>query len=63
MVFIDFSKAFDSINHQVMFRILSAYNIPQRMVNAIMLMYSDIKAKIVSPDGDTDYLEVIAGVM
>ena len=25
IVFIDFSKAFDSINHQVMFRILSAY--------------------------------------
>ena len=63
MVFIDFSKAFDSINHQKMFRILAAYDIPKRIVDAIMLLYSDIKAKIKSPDGDTDYFQILAGVM
>ena len=37
MVFIDFSKAFDSINHTIMFRIQSAYDIPKRLLEAIML--------------------------
>ena len=64
MVFIDFSKAFDSINHQAMFKILAAYiDIPVRIINAIMLMYSDIKAKVVSPDGDTDYFKIFSRVM
>ena len=61
MVFIDFSKAFDSINHRAMFKILAAYDIPVRIINAIMLMYRDIKAKVVSPDGDTDI--IFSGVM
>ena len=63
MVFIDFSKAFDSINHQAMFKILAAYDIPERIINAIMLMYTNIKAKVVSPDGDTDYFQIFSGVM
>ena len=63
MVFIDFSKAFDSINHQVMFKILSAYDIPERIINAIMLIYTNIKAKVVSPDDDTDYFQIFSGVM
>jgi hypothetical protein len=63
MVFIDFCKAFDSINHQTMFAILRAYDIPERIVNAIMETYHNIKAKVKSPDGDTDYFEILAGVL
>ena len=63
MIFIDFSKAFDSINHQSMFAILRAYSIPEKIVNAIMETYRNIKAKIRSPDGDTDYFEILAGVL
>ena len=63
MVFIDFSKAFDSINHKVMFKILAAYNIPERLVQAIMLIYKDLKAKVVSPDGDTEFFDILAGVV
>ena len=63
MVFIDFSKAFDSINHQSMLAILRAYSIPEKIVNAIMETYRNIKAKIRSPDGDTDYFVILAGVL
>ena len=49
MVLIDFSKAFVSINHQAMF------NIPERITNAIMLKCSNIKGKVLSPDGETDH--------
>ena len=63
MVFIYFSKAFDSINHQAMFKIFAAYDIPERIINAIMLMYTNIKAKVVSPDSYTDYFQIFSGVM
>ena len=49
MVLIDFNKAFVSINHQAMF------NIPERIKNAIMLKCSNIKGKVLSPDGETDH--------
>ena len=32
MIFIDFCKAFDSINHQIMFAISAAYDIPKRLL-------------------------------
>ena len=63
MVFVDFSKAFDSINHQTLFEILLAYGIPKRLVEAIKLSYNSLKAKIKSPDGETEYFDIHAGVM
>ena len=53
MVFVDFSKAFLSINHQAMF------NIPQRITNAIMLKCNNIKGKVLSPDGETYYYKYV----
>ena len=63
MVFVDFCKAFDSINHNTMFNILKAYGIPPHLVEAIRLSYSNLRAKIRSPDGETDYFKIHAGVM
>ena len=63
LVYIDFKKAFDSINHQTMFNILKAYGVPPRMLDAIELCYQNLKAKVVSPDGDTDIFKIYAGVM
>ena len=63
MVFLDFCKAFDSINHATMFKILHAYGIPPRLLEAIKQSYSNLKAKIKSPDGETDYFKIYAGVM
>ena len=63
MVFIDFCKAFDSISHKFMFSILKAYGIPQRLLNPIQQMYSNLQAKVVTPDGETDLFNITAGVM
>ena len=46
-----------------MFKILSAYGVPARMLNAIKLCYQNLSAKVVSPDGDTDIFKIHAGVM
>ena len=44
IVFIDFKKAFDSIDRNVMFKILEAYGILQEIVDAIKIMYTNTSA-------------------
>ena len=63
IVFIDFKKAFDSVHRGKMFNILKAYDIPENLVNAIKLMHDGTKARVVTPDGDTDLFDVVAGVL
>ena len=63
LVFIDFKKAFDSINHETMYKILHAYGSPPRMLEAIKLYYHNLQAKVVSPDGDIKMFKILAGVM
>ena len=44
-------------------QILLAYSIPKETVAAITILYRNTKVKVRSPDGDTDYFEIIAGVL
>ena len=41
-------------------QILLAYGLPRETVAAIMKLYRNIKVKVRSPDGDTDYFEIVA---
>jgi hypothetical protein len=38
VTFIDFEKAFDSLNRKIIWRILEEYCIPQRIINLIEMM-------------------------
>ena len=60
--FVDFTKAFDSIHRGKMEQILLAYGLPKETVTAIMILYRNTKVKVRSPDGDTDYFDIVAGV-
>ena len=62
IVFIDFSKAFDSIHRERMFTILEAYGIPPTIVNAIKLIYEDTSAQVLTPDGETSFFDILAGI-
>ena len=44
-------------------QILEAYGIPKETVTAIMILYRNSKVKVRSPDGDTDYFDIAAGVL
>ena len=46
-------------------QILFAYGLPpqKKAVVAIMMLYKTTKVKVRSPDGDTDYLDIVAGVL
>ena len=43
--------------------ILPAYVIPKETVAAITILYRNTKVKVSSPDGDTEYFDIVAGVL
>ena len=61
--FIDFCKAFGSIRHDAIFKILKAYDIPPHLLGAIKAIYNSLRANVVSPDGDMEHFKISAGVM
>ena len=44
-------------------QILLAYGLPKETVAAIMILYRNTKGKVRSPDGDTEYFDIVAGVL
>ena len=44
-------------------QILLAYGLPKETVAAIMILYRNTKVKVRSPDGDTKYFDIVAGVL
>ena len=42
--------------------ISEAYGIPNEIIKAIMIMYKNTQAFVRSPDGDTEFFDIIAGV-
>ena len=63
LLFVDFSKAFDSIHRGKMEKILLVYGLPKETVAAIMVLYKNTKSLVRSPDGDTKFFEILAGVL
>ena len=63
ITFIDFKKAFDSIDMSKMLKILVAYGIPSEIVNAIRVIYETTPALQVTPEGNTDIFQVDTGVL
>ena len=54
ILFVDYTKAFDSIHRGKMEQILHAYGLPKETVAVIMMLYRNTKVKIRSLGGDTD---------
>ena len=63
LLFVDFTKAFDSIYRGKMEQILLAYGLLEETVAAITILYRNTKVKVRLPDGDTEYFNIVAGVL
>ena len=61
MTFIDFRKYFSSIHRGGMLLMLRAHDVPDRIVQAIGLMYNGTRD--LTPDGNTYYFEIPAVVL
>ena len=46
-----------------MLQILRAYDIREKLIDAICLLYQGTKASVITPDGETDFFEIQAGVL
>ena len=63
LTFIDFKKAFDSVHRGKMLKILQAYGIHKQLVDAVGKMYENTRAKVLTPDGETEEFFILAGVL
>ena len=63
LLFGDFSMAFDSILRGKMEQILLAYSLLEETFKAIMILYKNTEVKVRSPDGDTDFFDIVARVL
>ena len=63
IIFIDFKKAFDSVDRSTLFQILSAYGIPEKIVKAIQIMYVNTSAVVLTPEGETTNFNINTGVL
>ena len=63
LCFIDFKKAFDSIDRRAMLRILKAYYVPPNLLRAIDSMYTGTRARVTTPDGNSEEFNIQTGVL
>ena len=63
ILFVDFAMAFDSSHGAKMEQILLAYGLPEETVAAIMMLSRNTKVKVRFPGGDSDYFDIVAGVL
>ena len=47
----------------MMMKILKAYDIPTRLLAAIDTLYKNTRARVLTPDGETNLFEIRAGVL
>jgi hypothetical protein len=62
-LFIDFTKAFDTVSWSFLRAVLLSYRVPVKLVNAIMSLYSGATARIRTTDGLTDFITLGQGVL
>jgi hypothetical protein len=62
-IFVDFYKAFDSVARGALPLILRAYNVPERLISAIMALYHNNRSAVVTPDGLSDTYTSSSGVL
>ena len=61
--FIDFKQAFDSINRDFMFSILRHYGIPEPIIDAIKVLYTDSSSAVYIDGSMTESFPVTTGVL
>ena len=63
IAFIDFTKAFDGISRDALFKLLMKYDISSRMLKVIMNMYSKMSSKVKTTEGQSESFPQAKGLM
>ena len=62
IAFIDFSKAFDCVNRELLFKILGKLGCPSKFVSIIKSFYSDVHARLIIDGELSKPIEYNSGV-
>ena len=62
LIAIDFEKAFDSLDHTYLFKVLSAFNFGPSVIRWIRVLYSNISSCIINNGFASNYFAVGRGV-
>jgi hypothetical protein len=62
MCFIDYSKAFDCVDHSQMWNTLRSMGVPEHLVVLIKSLYTKQEAAVITEYGNTEWFEVREGV-
>ena len=60
--FIDFEKAFDSVDREMLWKLLRHYGVPEKIISLIQCTYQDMSCRIAHAGQVSDSLEVKTGV-
>lgn len=60
-IFVDFSKAFDSVDHNLLMYVLLKNGIHGKIFNVLKSMYSNLQSCVNTPEGLTELFECIIG--
>ena len=60
--YVDFEKAFDSIDRGILWEIMGDYSIPSKLITMVKAMYEQSKCAVVDSSGSYDWFNVRTGV-
>ena len=60
--FVDFEKAFDSIDHQVLWALLRHYGLPEKFIRIIQLFYNNFRCQVIHAGTLTEPFRVTTGL-
>ena len=60
--FIDFQKAFDTVNRPALWRVLANYGLPEKIIRLIRMLYIDFSAKVICGTTLTEDFGIKTGV-
>ena len=63
ITFVDFMKAFDSIDREIMFSILRHYGIPEKIVEAVRVLYTNSTSRVFVEGEISDPFKITTGVL
>ena len=62
ITFIDFTKAFDTVNRQLLFSILEKIGCPPKLINLIKHLYTNVKARLIVDGELSKFFDYNSGV-
>jgi len=60
---VDYEKAFDGINRDMLWTIMRCYGVPMKIVRMVQVTYTNCTSAVVDGDGTTDWFEVKSGFL